>query len=101
MYSSSLDVENCAILYQIASGINFLHELGITHRDLKPENILINKFGTVTTASNYYIAARITDLGGCIKVKNRRDIFQGNYGSKIYRSMDIDLRNLMTFHTEL
>ena len=90
----SLDIENCAILTQIAEGVKFLHSLGITHRDLKPENILVNKFGTTTTASNYYIAARITDLGGCERVIDENEEFRGDFGSRIYRPFGIDLRNL-------
>jgi serine/threonine protein kinase len=96
----SLDIENCAILTQIAEGVKFLHSLGITHRDLKPENILVNKFGTTTTASNYYVAARITDLGGCERVISENEKFRGDFGSRIYRPFGIDLRNLVrSMHT--
>jgi len=28
-------------MYQILSGINYMHQVGIVHRDLKPENVLI------------------------------------------------------------
>lgn len=31
------------ILYQLLSGIYFMHSADITHRDLKPENILVSK----------------------------------------------------------
>lgn len=31
------------IMFQLASGINYLHQYGILHRDLKPENILLSE----------------------------------------------------------
>lgn len=30
------------LIYQIASGIKYLHEYGIVHRDLKPDNIMLS-----------------------------------------------------------
>jgi mitogen-activated protein kinase 1/3 len=41
---SNLDEEKIQfILYQLLSGIYFMHSADITHRDLKPDNILISK----------------------------------------------------------
>ena len=31
------------IMYQIASGVKYLHSYGIVHRDLKPDNIMITQ----------------------------------------------------------
>lgn len=31
------------LMYQLASGIRYLHEFGILHRDLKPENIMLSE----------------------------------------------------------
>jgi len=94
------NIENCAILYQIAKGIRFLHNINITHRDLKPENILVNSFVTGNTEAGRYVAARITDLGGCERFRNITDRFSGDFGSKIYRPLHVDLRSEQKhFHT--
>ena len=35
--------EAALIIYQICSGIDYLHKYGVVHRDLKPENIMLGK----------------------------------------------------------
>eukprot|EP01084_Bolivina_argentea_P125197 221848_1 len=34
------EVDCCQIMHQLASGVEYMHDMGIVHRDLKPENIL-------------------------------------------------------------
>eukprot|EP00485_Elphidium_margaritaceum_P023516 CAMPEP_0202712256 /NCGR_PEP_ID=MMETSP1385-20130828/36143_1 /ASSEMBLY_ACC=CAM_ASM_000861 /TAXON_ID=933848 /ORGANISM="Elphidium margaritaceum" /LENGTH=668 /DNA_ID=CAMNT_0049372227 /DNA_START=35 /DNA_END=2041 /DNA_ORIENTATION=- len=34
------EVDCCQIMHQLASGVQYMHDMGIVHRDLKPENIL-------------------------------------------------------------
>ena len=36
-----------SILYEIVTGIRYLHSANVLHRDLKPANILINEDGSV------------------------------------------------------
>jgi mitogen-activated protein kinase 7 len=38
------------MLYQIMSGLAFLHQHGIIHRDIKPSNVLVSKYGVVKIA---------------------------------------------------
>ena len=48
---SSLPPRTCAsIIYQVASGLTAVHQLGIVHRDIHPGNILINTKGYVQIA---------------------------------------------------
>ena len=41
--SSWTDLDNRILLYEILSGVNHTHSLGIVHKDLKPQNIMIDK----------------------------------------------------------
>merc|ERR1712099_8864 len=34
------EINCCQIMHQLASGVQYMHDMGIVHRDLKPENIL-------------------------------------------------------------
>lgn len=34
--------ETASVIKQVASSIEYIHDLGIAHRDLKPENIVIS-----------------------------------------------------------
>jgi serine/threonine protein kinase len=43
------------LFQQIASAINYCHQLGIAHRDLKPENVLIETFPQI----------KVSDFGLC------------------------------------
>jgi 5'-AMP-activated protein kinase catalytic alpha subunit len=39
--------EASRFLWQIISGIEYLHKLGICHRDLKPENLLMDDYNNI------------------------------------------------------
>jgi serine/threonine protein kinase len=42
-YQGSLSLSELDVLYQLATGLEFIHKMGLIHRDIKPENVLIWK----------------------------------------------------------
>ena len=38
------------IMFDLSSGIHYIHSVGVIHRDLKPENLLLNSKGTIKLA---------------------------------------------------
>ncbi len=60
--------EAISILYQLAQGIQYLSQMGITHRDLKLENIFIDMQG----AQGVY---KIGDFGFAEQKKEHVEVF--------------------------
>lgn len=70
--------EACLLYQQIISGIEYLHNLGISHRDLKPENILI-------TNSN---VLKIIDFGLSV-LYSKNELLNTHCGSPCYASPEM------------
>ncbi|CAI5756727.1 unnamed protein product [Candida verbasci] len=62
------------ILYQLTSGLNYLHSLKIVHRDIKPQNILVS-LGKSKIAENN-VRLLISDFGLCKKLDNDQSSFR-------------------------
>ncbi len=71
------------IMWQIAEGINFLHNLRIAHRDMKPGNILIQH-----QAGEQPIIVKLTDFGlsKFIPKDATSSVMYTNVGTKAYKA---------------
>lgn len=51
-----------------ASGLNYLHSVGIIHRDIKPANVLVGKTFKIAKIADYGIS-RVADTSATMTVK--------------------------------
>ncbi|KAK9719627.1 bifunctional endoribonuclease/protein kinase ire1 [Basidiobolus ranarum] len=68
------------ILYQIISGIHYLHSLKIIHRDIKPQNILISTPKQLYDKTNPP-QILISDFGLCKKLEGEQSSFNNTTNS--------------------
>lgn len=66
----------CDALYQLASGLHYLHSLKIVHRDLKPQNILVGDLGKTKSDACNSIRLLISDFGLCKKLDGDQSSFR-------------------------
>lgn len=74
------EADGYKIAYQIASGLNFLHEQKIIHRDLKPANILLKTEGVKV------LVVKISDFGLATELRTK---MTSRVGTKSYRSPEL------------
>ncbi|OXA42936.1 Interferon-induced, double-stranded RNA-activated protein kinase [Folsomia candida] len=75
------EADGYKIAYQIASGLNFLHEQKIIHRDLKPANILLKTEGVKV------LVVKISDFGLATELRTK---MTSRVGTKSYRSPELN-----------
>ena len=74
--NDKLDEPTSALIFQqIASSLQYCHNLGVAHRDLKPENVLIDKFPLI----------KVSDFGLCGYI-NEKKLMKTFCGSPCYCS---------------
>ncbi|TEB21789.1 AGC/YANK protein kinase [Coprinellus micaceus] len=73
---------------QLASGLGYLHEMGIMHRDIKPDNILLDERGN----------AHLTDFNIAVHFGERK--LTGVAGSMAYMAPEILAKRGYTYHID-
>jgi serine/threonine protein kinase len=79
------------ILWQIASAVKHLHQLGIMHLDLKPSNVLVSPSRVPELARDGYVrVAKLTDFGCAMRndISNAQYFITAHFGSTRYRAPD-------------
>ena len=78
------------MLYQIASGIAYIHESGLVHRDIKPQNILFSR----PQSADADVHMKVADFG-CAKPTRPTGSYSisGSFGTPGWNSPEIDQWN--------
>jgi serine/threonine protein kinase len=50
-------------IYQLATGLEYIHKQGLIHRDLKPENVLIKE--TLMKWADFGLSKQVNERGTC------------------------------------
>lgn len=82
---------NIIFMYQIMSGLNYLHSIGIIHRDLKPGNILITNYNNI----------KIADLASCCYYNCANYNSDSEIVTSYYRAPEIELRGYYDYNSDL
>ena len=89
--SETISEENKSkIIYQILSGLYYLHKINIVHCDIKPSNILLSNPYNIDDL-------KIADFGMCFKMKiSAFNYYQSMRGTFLYLSPEAIKSNIYT-----
>ena len=77
------------IMLQIASGMCYLHDMGVAHRDLKPNNVVLTSYDSTSVE---HVHAKLVDFGiSKIEVANSSKVSTGEniYGTCGYMAPEV------------
>lgn len=82
------------IIYQLLTGLSYLHSKEIAHRDLKPQNILFH-------SNNKKQILKICDFGFSTILKDHYQMMNTMCGTPLYMSPEILLGNSYTMYSDI
>lgn len=78
-------------MFQILSGVKYLHDSKIIHKDLKPKNILVDSKGVL----------KIADFGLSLQLSSRCDYAYGASGTQAYLSFEAITRKKFNYTVDI
>ena len=88
------------IMFQIASGLLYLHNMNVAHCDFKPENILVNPLSNSILTLMGYVKVKLIDFGvSKIEGKNvHEEPTKRNLGYIRFKELETSLRDDEMIH---
>jgi len=89
------ETEAIHVTKQLASAVEFIHDMGIIHRDIKLANVVVS--GRESTARSTLYSIKLIDFGSAKQISHELEVFTANrigtleyMAPEVYHEMDAD-----------